>query len=394
MSIFEEIKDLQEKFEGLFITETSTKKAQAALDAAKQRYNRKSYEASLKLLQGDSNGAIEDGNQAQDEYNKHLNLQLKRAKRTGEKLVQDKNDHDSFVITKESFQDQIAELTEAYQSLLEEIPVEKQDISPNKIKRKKKDEEGEPVEVVSVADELFPYKGTAKEQYNQKIIAKINDMIEGTATLDDLIQLVRQKKPITVKESLEEAIFTMEELLEAIKDNVRYLHKGADGSAIFDYKGNRYQYGPKFGEEGYVDKKMELKKVGAVSNSDNDGPVTKALKQANQNFDNARTKKNELRRLSRKANIKLNKLVKKFEKENGKGTFPGKTTPEIKKAAETAGNMSNKWLEADKKFTEINNQQKKDGESGLVGGLKYEGSDIYRTKKGDSFGVKPVVKKS
>ena len=104
---------------------------------------------------------------------------------------------------------QILDLTEAYANLLEAKDQRgRAQKEVNKITRTKKDKNGEPVEVVSVADELFPYKGTAKEQYNQKILAKINDMIEGTATLDDLIQLVRSKKP-TIKESLQETLDRM-----------------------------------------------------------------------------------------------------------------------------------------------------------------------------------------
>lgn len=105
---------VKEGFEGAIeileelINEVSDKTAQGALDKAKERYNRKGYEASMKLFQGDSKGAIEDGNKAQDEYNKHINMQLRRAKRQGKKLVQDKNDHDSFKI-------------EEAQELLEEI---------------------------------------------------------------------------------------------------------------------------------------------------------------------------------------------------------------------------------------------------------------------------------
>lgn len=68
---------------------------------------------------------------------------------------------------------------------------EKQNISPNEISRVKKNKKGEKVEVVSVADELFPYEGDAKQQFNQKVLAKINDMIEGTGSLEDLIQFVR-----------------------------------------------------------------------------------------------------------------------------------------------------------------------------------------------------------
>ena len=95
---------VKEGFEGVIeileeiINEVSDKTAQGALDKAKERYNRKGYEASMKLFQGDSKGAIEDGNKAQDEYNKHINMQKRRAERQGKKLVQDKNDHDSFKI--------------------------------------------------------------------------------------------------------------------------------------------------------------------------------------------------------------------------------------------------------------------------------------------------------
>ena len=74
----------------------------------------------------------------------------------------------------------------------------------NKIKRVIKDKEGNNTEVVSVEDELFPYAGNAKQQFNQKIIAKINDMIEGKATLEDLIQLIKRgTTPKKVVESLE-----------------------------------------------------------------------------------------------------------------------------------------------------------------------------------------------
>ena len=62
----------------------------------------------------------------------------------------------------------------------------------NKLRREKKGKNGEEVVVTSVQDELFPYEGNAKEQFNKKVIATINDMIEGKATLEDLIQLVRK----------------------------------------------------------------------------------------------------------------------------------------------------------------------------------------------------------
>lgn len=85
---------------------------------------------------------------------------------------------------------------------------EKQNIHPNKISRVKKDENGEKVEVVSVADELFPYSGDAKQQFNQKVLAKINDMIEGKGSLEDLIQFVRagaKAKASRAHEGLDEA---------------------------------------------------------------------------------------------------------------------------------------------------------------------------------------------
>lgn len=62
----------------------------------------------------------------------------------------------------------------------------------NKLRREKKGKNGEEVVVTSVQDELFPYEGNAKEQFNKKVVATINDMIEGKATLEDLIQLVRK----------------------------------------------------------------------------------------------------------------------------------------------------------------------------------------------------------
>lgn len=68
----------------------------------------------------------------------------------------------------------------------------KQNVNTNKIRKLKKDKDGENVEVVSVADELFPYEGNAKQQFNQKVLAKINDMIEGKGSLEDLIQFVRK----------------------------------------------------------------------------------------------------------------------------------------------------------------------------------------------------------
>ena len=121
-----------------------------------------------------------------------------------------------------NIKDEIKELQEAFQSLFEVAKdgEDKKDkkITVNKIKFEREKQGNEPKEVVSVADELFPYEGSAKEQFNQKVIAKINDMIEGTATLEDLINLVRQKKA-PVREGLEgveDMIKMMEEMINEI----------------------------------------------------------------------------------------------------------------------------------------------------------------------------------
>ena len=86
--------------------------------------------------------------------------------------------------------------------------------SQNKIKKDRKTKDGK-VEVVSVEDELFPYEGNKREQYRQKILDTINNMIQGTATLEDLLQIVRQKK-VPLKEAME---LVEELLLERNKEN-------------------------------------------------------------------------------------------------------------------------------------------------------------------------------
>ena len=88
--------------------------------------------------------------------------------------------------------------------------------STNKIKKDRKTKDGK-VELVSVEDELFPKEGNAKEQFRQKIIDKINGMIQGTATLEDLLQLVRSKQVKPVKEGFEGALELAEDLYNYIK---------------------------------------------------------------------------------------------------------------------------------------------------------------------------------
>lgn len=73
------------------------------------------------------------------------------------------------------------------------------DTKVQKVGKRDKDKKDN-TEVVSVEDALFPNQGTNKEQVSQKIISKINELIEGRATLADLIQLVKQcTKKVRIK---------------------------------------------------------------------------------------------------------------------------------------------------------------------------------------------------
>ena len=90
--------------------------------------------------------------------------------------------------------------------------------STNKIKKSRKTKDGK-VELVSVEDELFPEEGNAREQFRQKIINTINGMIQGTATLEDLMQVVRAKQVKPVKEGFKGAIELLEEIINELKDS-------------------------------------------------------------------------------------------------------------------------------------------------------------------------------
>ena len=116
--------------------------------------------------------------------------------------------------------EQIQSLTDKFNNLfeVEGLGEPSGDVPPstNKIKKDKKTKDGK-VELVSVEDELFPKEGNAKEQFRQKVIDKINGMIQGTATLEDLLQLVRSKQIKPVKEGFEGAIELAEDLYNYIK---------------------------------------------------------------------------------------------------------------------------------------------------------------------------------
>ena len=127
----------------------------------------------------------------------------------------------------------------------------KQNVNTNKIRKLKKDKDGENVEVVSVADELFPYEGNAKQQFNQKVLAKINDMIEGKGSLEDLIQFVRKysgnRKSANESTEISEAVKLLEEMInktvEKYTDDDGNVHELEFGSSSKkDNVNTKYQF--------------------------------------------------------------------------------------------------------------------------------------------------------
>ena len=135
---------------------------------------------------------------------------------------------------------QIQSLKEDFMNLIEVegLGQPASDVPPttNKIKKDRKTKNGK-VELVSVEDELFPYEGNKREQYRQKILDTINGMIQGTATLEDLLQIVRQKKA-----PLKEAIEVLEELigedtLSNLEKQKEPIYKRAHKNALRNLKG-------------------------------------------------------------------------------------------------------------------------------------------------------------
>lgn len=157
------------------------------------------------------------------EYTKNANGERKTRMRSGhyspktegEKVAASIKRHDKKTNGALDLLEQIYDYAE---NLFELDYEEKQNISPNKVSKVKKDKDGNEVEVVSVADELFPHEGNAKQQFNQKILDKINDMIEGSGSLEDLIQFVRKGAPVrkTAHESYEEVLSLLEELINEV----------------------------------------------------------------------------------------------------------------------------------------------------------------------------------
>lgn len=175
--------------------------------------------------------------------------------------------------------------------------------STNKIKRDVKTKNGK-VELVSVEDELFPYDGNAREQFRQKVIDTINGMIQGTATLEDLMQVVRAKKNGFVKENLTSTILEGRKPGESKEDFKHRLH-GELVRAIDD-KADKAKQDLIAGKKGAYDKyKKEHDKLDKLDDIE---PVANAY--ANENLENQIEKK------FKKGEISLDKafeLAKKIE---------------------------------------------------------------------------------
>ena len=144
--------------------------------------------------------------------------------------------------------EEIQELSNKFSNLFEvdDLGQPAMDVPPsqNKIKRDRKTKDGK-VELVSVEDELFPYEGNKREQYRQKILDTINNMIQGKATLEDLLQIVRQKKA-PLKEAMEvlETVFSQIEKVhgDPVWRNTRVGFAPMNKSAELQDKADRNAY--------------------------------------------------------------------------------------------------------------------------------------------------------
>lgn len=142
-----------------------------------------------------------------------------------------------------SILEQINQLSNQFSSLfeIEGLGEPSGDVPPstNKIKKDVKTKNGK-VELVSVEDELFPKDGNKREQFRQKVIDTINGMIQGTATLEDLLQVVRQKQVKAVKEGFESAIELLEELIKESSHKRKYGNSNAEDGDTVGHLGTKY----------------------------------------------------------------------------------------------------------------------------------------------------------
>lgn len=274
--------------------------------------------------------------------------------------------------------EQIQSLTDKFNNLfeVEGLGEPSGDVPPstNKIKKDKKTKDGK-VELVSVEDELFPKEGNAKEQFRQKVIDKINGMIQGTATLEDLLQLVRSKQVKPVKEGFEGVIELLEEIIEnnkkERKNNKQHVFKRMDdpekGKIGVQKKYSKVIHNDSSSKDPFFDyvkisgKKYRVRDgqiVEPIENSSKVFPMKEAIElleeiikeTSTETFKAARKEHNKrLNDLYDKQNARIGEL---FKKHGIKGnTYSAKTPEEVKQAVE-----AEKEIKQDKQLEDINNE--------------------------------------
>lgn len=262
---------------------------------------------------------------------------------------------------------QIQELQEQFNNLFEVdgdgLGQPAVDVPPsqNKIKRDRKTKDGK-VELVSVEDELFPYDGNKKEQYRQKIIATINDMIQGKATLEDLLQIVRQKKA-----PLKEAMELMEDLYSQIEKkhgepnwrNTRVGFVPMNKSAELTDKADKNAYN-EFQQTCKREKKNE-EELDKKRNETKNNPLEEAMELMEDVINELHpdTVRNALHAHNKKTidlEDKVNKRVGEIFKKHGieGNTYSAATPEDRKKAAETE-----KEIKEDPEIKDLHKQQEK-----------------------------------
>ena len=271
---------------------------------------------------------------------------------------------------------QIQELQEQFDNLFEvdglgdpavDVPP-----SQNKIKRDRKTKDGK-VEVVSVEDELFPYEGNKREQFRQKVIATINNMIQGTATLEDLLQLVRQKKA-PLKEAMEILECLIDEKLSPLQKRdmvqaIKFLKatdkwKDNDDNVVDflrDDAKNTVEYGFKHRHDKDVDLKKRPSAHFEEKTEQKKAPLKEALEimEAVINELYPDTVKSALHAHNKKTielEDKVNKRIGEIFKKHGiKGnTYSAATAEDRQKAVETE-----KEIKEDPEIKDLHNQQEK-----------------------------------
>ena len=278
-----------------------------------------------------------------------------------------------------NIQEQIRDLTEKLSNLFEvegigepayEVPP-----STNKIKKDVKTKDGK-VELVSVEDELFPKDGNKREQFRQKVIDTINGMIQGTATLEDLLQVVRSKQTKVVKEGFEGAIEILEDVVsmirkQPIEDQSALLYKyhqakHKENAGKDTYTLGREEEKRKSKEEKGQEKTEQRKKYRGTSTED--WKLGRLMDQIARNAKNLGKTKDPatakaIRRNAQKEALKeaqelLEDLYTKIKKEHGEPKYAGIDSHPANKSAELIHKMSDakgkEYAEEKEKNPDIN----------------------------------------